>query len=260
MLRHHVDEFIGDHIGIEVVEPDPMEVQLTQLAQQLGQHGLLIKIHAVTGDILRNDNEFLHPSVGELLRLRQQRLHAAAAIMAAQIGDNAEGAVVVAPLCDLQVGAPGHGGHQPLTVVIGVADITKALRRLAAHDGFNGGDHLIIASGTQHPVHFRQLGTDILPIALGQAAGHQDLLQLSGVFQTGQFKDMVNGLALGRVDKAAGVQNADIRALRVRDDRVSRFPHQRGHLLRIHQIFCAAQRNEGYSIIAQRDSSSIFAP
>ena len=47
--------------------------------------------------------------------------------------------------------------------------------------------------------------------------------------------------------------------LRVRDDRVSRFPHQRGHLLRIHQIF-AAQRNEGYSIIAQRDSSSIFAP
>ena len=54
-----------DHIGIEVVEPDPVEVQLTQLAQQLGQHGLLIKIHAVTGDILRNDNEFLHPSVGQ---------------------------------------------------------------------------------------------------------------------------------------------------------------------------------------------------
>ena len=71
---------------------------------------------------------------------------------------------------------------------------------------------------------------------------------------------MVNGLALGGVNEAAGVEHADIRPLGSGHQSMAGLLDQGGHLLGIHQIFGTAQGNKGHLIYAQRDSSSISAP
>ena len=122
------------------------------------------------------------------------------------------------------------------------------LRPLPLHQLRHGGGHIGIAAGAQHPVHLGQLRADLLTVALGQATRHQQLLQLTCLFQLRQLQDAVDGLALGRLDEAAGVQHCHVGPLRFTRDVVPRSPAQGHHLLGVHQIFGAAQGYKGYFV------------
>ena len=221
-----------------------MEGQLAQLLEQLAQHPLLVQVGAVAGDVLGDDDDLLHAPVGQLLGLSEQGLHGPAAVAAPEIGDDAVGAAVVAALRDLQVGGVSGGGHHPGAILHGVVDVAEESGLVALHDGLHCGDDVGVAAGTQHAVHLGHLLHELILVALGQAARHQQLAQSALVLQLGQLQDVVNGLALGRVDKAAGVEDGHIGPLGVGDHLVARIPAQSHHLLGIHQILGAAKGNK----------------
>ena len=187
VFRHGLDQIVGDDLGIEIVQADPVEVQLAQLPQQPGQAGAVLPVHAIAGDVLGDDDELLHPGLGQLSGLGQHRVHRPAAIAAPQLGDDAEGAAVAAPLGDLQIGGVARGGDDPLPVLIGGVDPGEVLGLLPGHQLLHGGDHVGIAPRAQHSVHLGQFLADVVGIALGQAAGHQQLFQLALLFQMGQL-------------------------------------------------------------------------
>ena len=239
-----VDEFVGDDLRIQVVQADPVEVQLAQFLQQAGQGGWLLQIHAVPGDVLGDDDELLHAAIRQLPGLGQQGLHGAAAVAAPELGNDAEGAAVAAPLGDLQIGGVGRGGHQALPVLKGAVDIAEVLRLLPCHQLLHRRCHVGIAAGAQHPVHLGQLGADVVGVPLGETASHQQLFQPPGLFQFRQLQNIFDGFALGGLNEAAGVQHRHVGPVRVAGNSVPRPAAQGHHLLGVHQILGTAEGNK----------------
>ena len=64
-----IDQFFGDLIGIKIVQTDPVEVELAQLAQQRRKLMFAVEVRAVARDVLRDNDEFLHARGGKLARL-----------------------------------------------------------------------------------------------------------------------------------------------------------------------------------------------
>ena len=222
-----------------------MEGQLAQLLQKACQCGAIPQVAAVAGDVLSNDDKLLHPGIGQRLGLLQQMIHGAAAVAATKFGDDAEGAAVAASLGNLQIGGIGRRGDHPLPVVIGPVNPLKVLRPLPGHQLLHGGNHIGVAAGSQHAVHLGQFLTNVIGVALGQASGHQQLLQLAGLLELGQLQDIFNGLALGRLNKPAGIQHRHVSPLRLSGDRVTCLAAQGHHLLGIHQVLRTAQGDKG---------------
>ena len=111
-----------------------------------------------------------------------------------------------------------------------------------------GGDHVVVAAGAKHAVHLGQLGQNFLLIALGQTAGDEDLPhQALGLFLR-DGKNVVDGLALGGVDEAAGVDDDQIDVLRLRANLKTRLGHQIHHLLAVHLVLGTAEADKGYSL------------
>ena len=165
-----VDEGVVQIVGVQVVQANPVKGQLAQLGEQLPQHPLVVEVDAVAGDVLGNDDELLHPGIGQGLGLRQQGLHGTAAVAAPQLGNDTEGAPVVAALGDLQVGGVGGGGGDARPVLLRVVDIPEAVGRAPGHQLLQGGDDLGVAAGAHDAVHLGQLLHQLVLIALGQAA------------------------------------------------------------------------------------------
>ena len=105
-----IDQFFGDLVGIEVVQTDPVEVELAQLAQQRRKLMFAVEVRAVARDVLRDNDEFLHARGGKLARLVEKLRHRAAAIAPAQARDHAIGAAVVAALGNAEIGIPWRRG------------------------------------------------------------------------------------------------------------------------------------------------------
>lgn len=110
LVCDNVDQLIGDLVGVEVMQANPGEVQLAQLAQQIGQQALVLgQVHAVLGDVLRDNDKLLDACLGECTRFFEQGRHLAAAVASAQLGDDAVGAGVRAALCDFEISGVGRG-------------------------------------------------------------------------------------------------------------------------------------------------------
>ena len=248
LVGDHVNEFVGDDLRVQVVEPNPVEVQFAQLLQKSRQGGAVLQVQAVPGDVLGDDDQFLGSPGLQLPGLPQKGVHGAAAVPAPQLGDDAEGTAVAAPLGDLQIGGIGRGGHHPLPVVIGPVDALEVLRVLPGHELLHRRHHVGVAAGAQHAVHLGQLFPDVVRVALGEAARHQQLFQLALVLQLGELQNVLDGLAFGGLNKAAGVQHRHVGPLRVAGDGVAGVPAQGHHLLGVHQVLGTAERDKGYFV------------
>jgi hypothetical protein len=122
-LRHRREGPVVDGRGVQVEHPDPLQtVNLVELAEQAGQRSALPAIDAVERGVLRDQQELLHSTRRQLRGLLHDRAGCPAAIRAAKSRDDAERTLVVAALCDLQVGVVARGGKQPRGV--GIVDVT----------------------------------------------------------------------------------------------------------------------------------------
>ena len=152
-----VYERIGNAVGVEIVQADPVKVQLAQLPQQLRQLLLFIQVDAVAGDVLGDDDALLYAAVREGLGLGEDILHPAAAVLAPQGRDNAVGAAVAAPLGNAQVGIVHGGGNDPGQLLHWAADVGKAAEFLPGGHLLHGGNNVAVAAGAHDAVHLRKL-------------------------------------------------------------------------------------------------------
>ena len=119
---HDGQEFRGDAGRVAVEQTDPPEaVNGGQFLKQRRDPRAARHLPAVGGGVLGHQDEFFDPGGGEIFGLLHQGLEGAAPQLAADLGDETEGAAVAAALGDLQIGqVAGRGGVAGLDAAIGV--------------------------------------------------------------------------------------------------------------------------------------------
>ena len=206
--------------------------------------GLAVPVHAVARDVLRDDDELLDAGIGELPCLGENMLHRAGAVFAAQLGDDAEGAPVVAALRDAQEGVVTWRGEHAAELVARRVDVVEAADGAARHDGLDRVHNVLVAAGAENAVHLRKFLCHLTLIALRHAAGDQNFLELAGLFQLRHGENVLDGLLIRAREEAAGVDHRSVAALGQRAKLHAGIAAQGHHLLAVDHIFRAAERNK----------------
>ena len=168
--------------------------------------------------------------------------------------------MIVAALRDLQIGVVLRRGKDAAALLdrrLNVAVFLNALRTV--QQLLDRADHVIVRASAEHAVHLRQLLEDLLLIPLREAAGHKNFSDASLRLELCHGEDIVDGLRFGRLDKAAGVDDHDVRARRLRQDVIARLLEQEKHLLRVYLIFRTAKADHADRLthsISSRSSPS----
>ena len=109
----------------------------------------------------------------------------------------------------------------------------------AGHDGVNG----LVGGTADHGVHFGDLLLDLAAVALGQAAGDDDL-QIGVLLLVGAgFEDVFDGLGLGALDEAAGVDQNDVGLTQLGHSLVPGRQQDVDHAVQIDLVLRAAKGN-----------------
>ena len=107
------------------------------------------------------------------------------------------------------------------------------------HDGING----LVGGAAHNGVHLRDFFLDLAAVALGKAAGNDDLQVRVLLLISAGFQNVFNGLGLGTLDKAAGVHKDDISFGQIGHGLVPGRQQDVHHHIQIHLIFRAAKGN-----------------
>ena len=83
-------------------------------------------------------------------------------------------------------------------------------------------------------------------IALGQAAGDDQLLTIALRLEGGHLEDRIDGFFLCAFDEPARVDHNDVRLLLVRCDRVAVPRESAQHHFTVDEVFRAAQADKAY--------------
>ncbi len=175
--------------------------------------GLAVPVHAVARDVLRDDDELLDAGIGELPCLGENMLHRAGAVFAAQLGDDAEGAPVVAALRDAQEGVVTRRGEHAAELVDRRVMSSKRLTVPPAMTVSTASTMSLVAAGAENAVHLGKLLCHLTLIALRHAAGDQNFLELAGLFQLRHGENVLDGLLIRAREEAAGVDHRSVAAL-----------------------------------------------
>ena len=104
LARNRLDELVAEVLRVAVERADPLELRhLDDLAQELRKLRRTVEVAAVLRRVLGDQDDFAHAVLRQVAHLVADVLDAAAAVVAADVRDGAEGAAVVAALCDLDI-------------------------------------------------------------------------------------------------------------------------------------------------------------
>ena len=243
LLGNRVDQFLGDLVGIEVVQANPGKIHLAQLAQQLGQTALAVQVDTVLGNVLCNDDQFLDACARQCLCLIEQCIIVTAAILAAQLGDDAVCAGVRAALGNLKVCRVTRG--QALTVAFQIGAVHRAeIRPLFTAAGrLDRLYNVLITARAADDVNLGQIALDLLAVALCQAAGDDQTLHFA-LLALGGLQNGLDRLGLGRLDKTAGVDNAHLSLVHIVYNLAACLTQSGEHVLGVNQILGTAERDQ----------------
>jgi hypothetical protein len=159
------------------------------------------QIDAIGAGVLRDDEQFAGAGRNQLFRLAQAGIDPAAGEPAAQAGDDAEAARMVAALGNLEVAVvPGR------QLDIGLRDQIDEGALAWRGMGVDRGDHLLILVRAGDREHLRMRGADRLGV-LAHASRHDHPAVLGN-----RLADCGQAFLLGRIEKAAGVDQHHVGA------------------------------------------------
>ena len=123
-------------------------------------------------------------------------------------------------------------------VVVGVAAGSEAR---GGQDGFE-------FSGADYGVYFGDVFLNFVAVALDEAAGYDDALGFAAVLLLvlDHLEDGVDGLLLGGVDEAAGVDDDDLGVFGAGGELGSVVVEEAHHDLGVDEVFGAAEGDEAY--------------
>ena len=241
-VRHHVNQFIRQILGMAGHEADAGDIQPVQFPQEPGEGGAARQTLAVAVHVLPQEHDLLHAAVAEFLRFPQDGLHIPAALPPAHIGHDAVGAEVVAAIHDGDVGRVlpqalhGHvlGDHVLLLHLYhGTVAVQRAAEQLR---------QLVQVGGAEGQIHKAVLLQDLLRHArlLNHAPAHGDhqpRIALAHLLEPGHIAKRP---AFGIVTHTAGVENDKIRLLPVGSLLHAHLPQHARQLLAVMGVHLAA--------------------
>jgi hypothetical protein len=229
------------------VHPDPGDLHLPQGPQQFGQLGFAVKVEAVVGGDLADQHQLLHPLGRQGVGLGHDRFDRAGALVAAQVGNDAEGTAVVAALRHFQIGHRLTGGAVAGQVLIGHEGGRGAhlVHPLAGLHPLQHAHDVLVVAGAHDRLGLGEALEQLLLKVLGQAAGDDQLLALLRQLHQGAHR-----LLAGVLDEAAGVHHHHLGVGFIGAHAVAGLGQQAEHVLGVHPVFLAAQVGEGHGWFA----------
>src|SRR5450631_1022014 len=216
-------------------------VELAQQRRQPWRLGMVStrKVGAARRESLRDQAYLFGPARDEIPRLAQDRLGRAAALRAAELGDDAERAGAIAPLRDLDVRGVHRlraaAGRRVVVEIRRCVDDAQTIDR--SGDRLGDGADLV---GADELIDFGHLGRQLFRVALRQTAGDHQSLAAPRLLVLGHLEDGIDRLLFGLADEAAGVDDDDLGGLWRRNQLVSRVGRVPEHDLGVDAIFGAA--------------------
>ena len=247
--RQHLGRQAG---GIGVVHSDPGDLHLPQGPQQLRQLWCAVEVEAVVGGDLADQHQLLYPLGRQLLRFGHDALDRPRALVAPQVGNDAEGAAVVAALGHLQVGNGLAGGAVAGQVFIAHEGGMGAhlVHPLAGFHPLQHAHDVLVVAGAHDRPGLRQALQQLLLEVLGQAAGDDQLLALLRQLHQGAHRFLA-----GVLDEAAGVHHHHAGVTLIGAHAVTRLGQQAEHVLGVHPVLLAAQVGEGHGWFGHRQQA-----
>jgi hypothetical protein len=263
LAGHDLDQLVGDVAGVGVHQPHPAQPLVGAVAdggEQPRQAVRLAPVAAIVGGILRHDHQLSGAGVHQRARLVHDCIQRAAAQLALETGDGAEGARRVAAVGNLEIGAAGdqawarrrsgegvdgivqQRGHGGRCIAQQVVLLQAAARTIAPADHPQQFEHVHPAPGAEQPVDFGHAAEHFGAVALHQAAGGDQHLMLA--FAPRQFVKHADGLFLGGFEKAAGVDDQHVGVARRIRDAVIGVAQQRLDAVAVDLVLRAAQSNQ----------------
>ena len=218
-LRHEGDDVFNVGVGVDVVQAYPGTVGLGEVAECFGEFkqagfdgaavpktGAVFDVCAVCGGVLADDEEFFDSGVEEFVGFGEDVCDRAGFEGAAQVGDDAEGAGVVAAFADFEVCVVSGGEFDALwrykvgEGVVGfgqvlVDDVHDFLQSVGTGDGEYAGVDVLDEVG-----------------AVGMGAGTQTAGDDDFAVFCKRFADGVQAFFDGVINEAAGVDDDKVGA------------------------------------------------
>jgi hypothetical protein len=270
-LRDRLNEFVGPVGGVGVKEADPeITFEPVESAKEGGEGfsasgidaggGLgavaeaLPFVHAKVGRVLRDEVDFLHALGDEALGFADDGFLGAGTMLAADLGDDAEGAGVVAAFGDFDVGhvvrreAEAGCGVVGNVARLGGDGVERAvcLKITLQSLADNGGDVGDLVEPDEG-IDFGEEAGKVFLKTLGEAACHNDFLFFArGVFLSGVdgVDDGADGFVFGNIDKRAGVDDESIGKLGIRHESHAFILQVSEHDLGVDEVLGTAKGNE----------------
>ena len=269
------EETTCDFIGVRVEKTDPAKIfNCGQLLQQNGESFLQAEIFAVTSRVLADKRNLADAAASQALSLCDDRLKSPGTEFAAQLGNDAEAARVIAALGNLDVGGVarrredargavvveivGKIGNRAIPGITGEAallgaDITFGsrtqnyegrIRRGGASLNSRGGKDFLQFARADHRVHFRNVLADFVAKTLDQASSNHQFLRAASGFMTSHFQNRVHRLLLRTGNEGAGVDYDDVSVLGVLGQFCPCLREHAHHDLAIHEVLGTAQADK----------------
>ena len=228
-----VDEFVRDLAWVKVKQTDGIETDRLESSQKIADIGFPAgEIDAVDRRVLRDERDFLHPGSMEGSRFLEDFLVRPAFEAAADEGDRAEGAEIVAPLGDAKVSGVWLRRNDPAKGVHRKDAFNPGKRRK------HGGELGIIADGDDGS-RFRDLGFQVIEVAFRKAADNHDFRPVRK-----HLENRVDRFFLGGFDEAARVDDDEIGVAWVAYEGESVAREHRENHLAVDEVLGAAEAHE----------------
>ena len=234
--RSHRLEQPWAHLGrLQVADPHPVDaLDRGELGQQLLEQREVAEVLAVRRRVLADEEQLAHALLPQPSRLGDDVGGSPRHERATEHRDGAERAAPVAAARDLQR-RPRAGvqprAHELLAVAVtrerdggrGIRAVDRGQREQhppvgrhvgcrprATEDRGEVARHVAVGVEAEHGVGVGQLVGQGLPVTLGEAADGDDRLGAPGLLEVGGLEQGVDGVLLGLLDEAAGVDHRDV--------------------------------------------------
>ncbi len=234
-VGHRLEQARAHLGGLQVGHPNPVDaLDRGQLGKQLLEQREVAEVLAVGGRVLADEEQLPHALLPQPARLGDDVGGPPRDERAAEHRDGAERATPVAAAGDLQRrprAGVEPGAHEVLAVAVPgqrhAGSRTRAVDRRqrqqhatvrgnvgcrprTTEDGGQVARHVAVGVETEHGVGIGQLVGEGLAVALGEAAHGHDGLGAPGLLEVGRLEQGVDGVLLGLLDEAAGVDQCDV--------------------------------------------------
>ena len=157
--------------------------------------------------------------------------------------------MIVAPVRYFQIGVvQRRGEHAPLFALAPLPHGVDA--RIFAVRACERIEQRLRIVAAEKDVRLRERGKEFADILFGQAAGYDDLFEVSAAVRIA-VENGIDGLFAGRLQKRAGIDDEDVRLGNVVRDRISLFAQDAEQTLGVHAVFIAPQRDHAEFFVFQ---------